>query len=143
MMRITVGNAHPSHRRRSGDVRRLVHSVLRGEHCRAADVGVIFINDRRMRTLNRQYLHHTYTTDVLSFPLSDRTADCLEGEVYVNLDQARRQAAEYHVSFRQEIARLMIHGTLHLLGYDDSTLRLRERMTRRENRYLQRNGYDD
>jgi probable rRNA maturation factor len=143
MMQITVGNAHPSYRRRSGDVRRITRSVLRTEKRRTADLGVIFINDRRMRALNAEFLRHYYTTDVLSFPLSDRHAACLEGEIYVNLDQARRQAREYGVSFRQEIFRLVIHGTLHLLGYDDKTRMGKERMTRRENTYLARMGYDD
>jgi probable rRNA maturation factor len=143
MMHITVGNAHPSYRRRTGDVRRIARSVLRKEHCRAADLGIIFINDRRMRALNAEYLRHYYTTDVLSFPLSGRDAVCLEGEIYVNLDQARRQSLEYGVSFRQEIYRLVIHGTLHLLGYHDTTRREKERMTRFENSYLARMGYDD
>lgn len=142
-MRITVGNAHPSYRRRSRDVRRIVRSVLQRERCRAADLGIVFINNRRMCALNGEFLRHYYTTDVLSFPLSDRNAKCLEGEIYVNLDQAKRQAGDFHVSFRQEIYRLVIHGTLHLLGYDDNTRKNKEEMTRLENTYLARNGYDD
>jgi rRNA maturation RNase YbeY len=67
--------------------------------------------------LNRRFLSHDYVTDVLSFDLEG--GKMLEGEVYVNLDRARQQAQEYGVAFGNEVARLVIHGTLHLVGYDD------------------------
>ena len=60
----------------------------------------------------------------------------LEGEVYVNLDRARTQANEYGVSFSNEVARLIIHGTLHLVGFDDSTKGKAQRMKAEEDRLL-------
>jgi rRNA maturation RNase YbeY len=91
--------------------------------------------------LNRKYLKHRTPTDVLSFSLSGqrlRDGEKLEGEVYVNLDQARRQAGLFHESIRNEVARLVIHGILHLVGYDDASMRQKKAMTRLEDAYLGR-----
>ena len=138
MIRILVFNAHPRYRRRRRRTQEAVRTVLRSEQCRQAELAVIFVNDRTMRALNTTYLNHRFPTDVLSFPLSPPSAPALEGEVYVNLDQARRQAPRFDATFRREIDRLVIHGTLHLLGYDDRSSRDRSRMTKAEERYLQR-----
>jgi len=142
MIRIQVVNAHPKDRIHQQETVRLVQCVLAGEDQKRADVNIVFIHDRRMVKLHEEYLHHRTTTDVLSFPLHDAGALSVEGEVYVNLDQARRQARHYHVTRMNEIARLVIHGTLHLLGYDDTTSRKKATMTRREDLYLTRMKYD-
>ena len=81
-----------------------------------------------------RYLNHDYATDVISFPLENGAV--LEGEVYVNLDRARAQARVYGVSFSNEVARLVIHGTLHLVGYDDSTEKKAERMKAEEDYHV-------
>jgi rRNA maturation RNase YbeY len=98
-----------------------------------------------IRSLNRRFLRHDSSTDVLAFPLGDQ--DVLEGEIYVNLDRARNQAARYRVSFAEELARLIIHGTLHLAGYDDSGTSAARRMKRIEDQYVNhwftRNGEKD
>ena len=91
-----------------------------------------------MINLNGRFLHHWYSTDVLSFPVEEIGKRSVEGEIYVNLDQARRQAREYDVSIRNEVGRLVIHGILHLLGYDDKRKDERLKMTMRENVYLDR-----
>ncbi len=139
-MMIDVANAHPRYRRRRKVIQEIIRRVLWKERRHHADLGIVFIDDRRMRILNATYLKHDFPTDVLSFPLSSPRARLLEGEIYVNLDQARRQAKEFSVTFRGEIYRLVIHGTLHLLGYDDHTPSTRHRMTRKEDLYLK--GYD-
>jgi rRNA maturation RNase YbeY len=71
---------------------------------------------------------------VLSFTLGDEKH--LEGEIYVNVDKAGRQAKTFHVTWENEITRLIVHGTLHLLGYDDGTLSDARRMKRREDKYV-------
>lgn len=89
-----------------------------------------------MRRINRAFLGHDYSTDVISFPLKDGLG--FDGELYINLDRAKTQAKEYDVPYSQEVRRLLIHGTLHLLGYDDTTTKQRKRMQRREDYYLTR-----
>lgn len=99
-----------------------------------ARISIIFISSRKSRIINRTYLRHDYVTDVVTFCLE--TSPVLEGEIYVNLDRARQQAGEYQVSVANETARLVIHGCLHLLGYDDATEAQRRVMKRVEDRYL-------
>ncbi len=132
---IRVFNAHPRYRLRHGSTIALVRRVLRGEKVDRAALNIIFIQDRMMIALNSTYLRHRYTTDVLSFSLNEH-ANALDGEVYVNLDQARRQAKEYSVSEREERKRLVVHGVLHLTGYEDATVKQREEMHQQENIYL-------
>lgn len=140
MIRVESFNDHPSRRIRRAEVRRTVSAVFRGEGTREALLRVIFTGDAAMRKLNAAWLGHRSTTDVISFPLERGRGAVLEGEVYVNLDQARRQARDYGVTERSEVARLVIHGTLHLLGYDDATPALRRRMAGLEDGYLARLG---
>ncbi len=113
----------------------LVTGVLEHEGSPDATVSIVFIEDKKMIELNSAYLEHHYTTDVLSFTLSEKKEQ-LEGEVYINVAQAKRQAKEYRVSARNEIGRLIVHGVLHLLGYEDDTTKKKLRMSKREDFYL-------
>jgi probable rRNA maturation factor len=90
-----------------------------------------------MAKLHREYSGVRGTTDVLTFELSE-PKDELEGEIYICLDQARRQATEYKVNMTEEIARLAVHGILHLAGYDDRTKSGRSQMKKLEDRMLMR-----
>src|SRR4051794_31622474 len=99
---VEVFHGHPAFRRPKQEAIRLVRRVLRGEGFHAAEIGVVFLGDRRMKTLNGEFLRHHYTTDVLSFPLS-APGERLDGEVYVNIDQAKRQAPEFGATTRNEI----------------------------------------
>jgi probable rRNA maturation factor len=136
MIRVAVFNAHPRRRIQREPIGRTVRLVLRGEKIRRAKVSVIFIDSRRTRRINRRYLAHDAITDVISFPLE--TEDVLEGEIYVNVDRARKQAAEYGVTKSNEILRLVVHGALHLTGYDDRRPRQAARMHARQERYVRR-----
>jgi probable rRNA maturation factor len=81
---------------------------------------VIFINDQKMAALNGQYKGKNQPTDVLAFNLADKPSKrYIEGEIYVDLQMAKRQARQYDSSYLNETARLCVHGLLHLLGYDD------------------------
>jgi len=132
---VQVFNTHSRYRPRRSSTVALVRKVLRGEKISRAALSVIFVRDKVMRTLNGTFLGHWYVTDVLSFPLSEDRRS-LDGEVYVNLDQAERQARTYRVTRLKERSRLIIHGILHLTGYDDSTPVKRNRMRKREDYYL-------
>jgi probable rRNA maturation factor len=134
MIRVEVVNAHPRMRPRKSPIDRAVRGVLRGEGCAAAEVRVILIDHARCIALNRRYLRHRGTTDVISFPMGE--GKDVEGEVYVNVDQAHAQAGRYRVSGRNETIRLVVHGTLHLLGYDDRTAAHRRIMKLREDAYV-------
>lgn len=108
-------------------MRKVSHSV--------GTIRFVLVNDRKMAKLHREFLNLRGTTDVMTFNLTDPGA-ALEGEVYICLDQARRQAKEYRVPLYQEVARLAAHGVLHLAGLDDRTDSGRARMRRYEDRAL-------
>jgi rRNA maturation RNase YbeY len=135
MIHIQIINAHPKHRIRHTGTIRTARAVVKNEHRGSADIHIVFINDKQMISLNGRFLHHWFTTDVVSFPLGEKK-NVIEGEIYINLDQANRQAREYEVSFREEYLRLVIHGVLHLVGYDDKNRNERRCMSEKENIYL-------
>jgi len=104
-------------------------------------VTVAFVSDRAMRELNRMWRHKRGTTDVLSFPAGQDEFERVEGstlgDVVISVEQAARQAAEHGLEFEEEVAQLILHGLLHLCGYDHETdtgemnrleLRLRRRL---------------
>jgi rRNA maturation RNase YbeY len=90
-----------------------------------AGATVAFVSDRAMRELNRMWRHQAGTTDVLSFPAEQDEFEKLEGsrlgDVVISVEQAARQAKENGLSFDQEVAQLILHGLIHLCGYDHET----------------------
>lgn len=114
--------------------RRIVEKVLAGEGVRDAAIGIVFMNDRRIRAYNLRFLRHDWATDVLTFPLESEPV--LEAEIFISAQTARRQSVEYAVSLRYELSRLLVHGLLHLCGYDDANERESIEMRKRENAYL-------
>lgn len=107
-----------------------VRAVLRGEGIDRADLSVVFVDDRLSRRLHRRWFGQDSTTDVMAFPLE--TEETLEGEIYVNGARAGRQARRFGVSLREELLRLVIHGTLHVAGYDDTRPGRARKMRQRE-----------
>ncbi len=100
---------------------RLVRHVLVTEGITAAEIDIVFCGDERITRLNREWLGIDAPTDVIAFPLSDpESGKATEGEIYVDLAQAVRQAPEYEATVDEEIRRLVVHGILHLLGYTDT-----------------------
>ena len=135
---IFVANNHSTLRFPKRETFRAIQGVLKYESVRSFQVSVVFVGSRFIRRINRRYLHHDYVTDVIAFPLNEGKGTPIEGELYVNLDRAKSQAREFRVSFAEETRRLLIHGTFHLLGYGDSTVRRKAQMTQREDLLLAR-----
>lgn len=93
-----------------------VRRTLELEGASEAEVSLTLMDDEAITAMNREYLGRDRPTDVLAFSLGDDERPL--GDIYVGVDQARRQAGEYGVSFEEEMVRLAVHGTLHVLGYD-------------------------
>ena len=110
----------------AGTVQEAARWVLESEGVTAAELSFAFLPDHEIAALNREYLDHEGPTDVISFPLHQPGQDPL-GDVYVGLEQALRQAEEHAVPPTDEVLRLAIHGTLHILGYDHPVDEDRER----------------
>lgn len=96
----------------------LVRSVLRAERVSEALVSVAFVSSTTMARLNRQHLGHRGATDVISFAFNGAHGATRIGDIYISPDIARRNAREWGVGVREELARLVVHGVLHVLGYD-------------------------
>lgn len=134
-MELVVENTHPARTVDVPALEALVRRVLEGEGVEAVYVAVVLTDHDEVLALNRAYLEHDYLTDVLSFPLHEPDA-ALEGEVYVDLDTAAERHAEFGASFEDEVRRYVVHGVLHLAGYDDATETDKAHMHALEDRYL-------
>lgn len=100
-----------------GTVEEAVRHTLRAEGHQSAEISIALVADEEIAELNQDYLDHEGPTDVISFALHERGEPPL-GDVYVGVPQALRQAAELGVEPGEEVLRLAIHGTLHVLGYE-------------------------
>ena len=98
-------------------VERAVRAVLRAEGVDEAEISVALLGDGDIAALNEEYLGHEGPTDSISFALHEEGEPPL-GDVYVGVDQAARQAGEFGATPAEEVLRIAIHGTLHVLGYD-------------------------
>lgn len=114
-------------------VQKAAHYVCLAESVKHAELSFVIINDARIRTINRKFLGHDYVTDVITFPLEQKE---VSAEIYINSRQAKRQAKEHHVSVKNEMIRLVVHGTLHAIGYDDTTATAKKKMDTVQERYV-------
>jgi probable rRNA maturation factor len=120
-------------------VQRVAESVLRAEGVRDAMVSVTFVSNQRMARLNWSHLQHRGATDVISFGFAPVTKDgTLTGDVYIAPDVARRNARAHGAGVREEFLRLVVHGVLHVIGYDHPVddARYASPMWRRQERLL-------
>jgi probable rRNA maturation factor len=124
------------------DINRLrtaVQTMLAGEGIAAGEISVAIVDDPTIHDLNRRWLNHDQPTDVLSFVLEE-SEGYREGEIIVSADTALARAAEFGWTAESELLLYVIHGALHLVGYDDKESADRERMRERERFYLARLG---
>lgn len=98
-----------------GRVRRMAGAALKGLGLKDRELSVLLAGNPRIRELNRAYRGMDKPTDVLSFPMDD---EHLLGDIVISVDKAREQAERFGVTLEEEMARLMVHGLLHLIGYD-------------------------
>ena len=108
-------------------------------------VNIIFVSNQRIRALNRKYLGKDNATDVIAFrqddlPVGGKCESNFLGDIAISSDKAVQNAAEYGVSFKEEIALYVIHGTLHLIGHEDVTRRGRAKMKKEENEIFKKIG---
>ena len=120
-------------------VEAIVALVLKAERISDAVMSVTFLSARAMARMNREQLGHTGATDIITFELTRPVADApVTGDMYICPDVARSNAKAWGVPVRQELARLVIHGTLHSLGLEhpDGESRVDSPMWRAQEKYL-------
>ena len=118
-------------------------AVLEGEGVREAAVTLAVVDDAHIHRLNKQFLQHDEPTDVLTFPYSDANAKTLEGEVAIGYEVAKEYAADRGHDANLELLLYVIHGCLHLCGYDDTDDDSSAEMRTKEREYLKKLGLPD
>ena len=101
-----------------------------------AKVSFIFCDDEYLSKLKLEYFNKNEFTDVISFSFNEDRSNDIEGEVYISLDRALENSISYSQEYNKEVMRLIIHGCLHLIGFDDETEIEKEKMTLMENKFL-------
>ena len=139
--RVTVFNAHRLYQVNGAVVKKLTMKALGliGKKDAAAELEIVFLDDRSIRALNKKYKRRDRPTDVLCFAIPRGASDgyAFLGEVFISLDTAFVNAAVFGTEFSDEITLYLVHALLHLFGYDDGTPVARARMSKKEGAILQ------
>jgi probable rRNA maturation factor len=135
-MPIEIANRSRATRPDPAALRRLAGGVLRAEGCPGRPVTLVLADDAMLRDLNARFRGLDRATDVLSFDPPGGPGEPAPGEVYVSMERVAVQARRYRTTAQRELARLLIHGLLHLLGYDHHRSADRGRMRERERELL-------
>lgn len=98
------------------------------------DISIIFCSDNYILDVNIRYLHHDYFTDVITFDYCE--GNKLSGDLFISIDSVRENAIEFGTEFDEELHRVIVHGLLHLIGYDDHTPEEQKVMRAKEDYYL-------
>lgn len=118
-----------------------IENVVR-EHCRTVqNLNIIFSSNEYLLEINKKYLNHIYHTDVITFNYNDGNA--ISGDIFVSIEQVRLNCKEQKETFESELRRVMIHGVLHLLDYDDVTKESKKEMRIKEDWALKILGGED
>ncbi|MBK8550156.1 MAG: rRNA maturation RNase YbeY [Ignavibacteria bacterium] len=113
----------------------LFYSISKTEKKKISSINIILCNDEFIRSYNKEYLNHDYETDIITFHDSN-DEEKIEGELLISTDTVKSNSKKYKVSFENELSRVLIHGVLHLCGYNDVTKNEKALMKKKENFYL-------
>jgi probable rRNA maturation factor len=108
-----------------------LEKVIESEQCVVGEIVYAFFNDNDLKSLNNKYLGRDYYTDVLSF--NDSYKKTINGNIAISVDRVKENAKTFGVAFDHEMLRVMVHGLLHFLDYNDSTDDEKSEMTKKEN----------
>ena len=101
-------------------IREIILSEQRLENLKkCGDLNIIFCSDEYLLNVNNQYLKHNYYTDIITFDYSDN--QIINGDLFISVDSVKNNSLKYKTEFMNELSRVIIHGVLHLCGYDDHT----------------------
>ena len=118
------------------ECKRWLKRVASDEGCRIGDVNIILCSDPYLLDINRKFLQHEYYTDIITFDY--RENDVLSGDLFISVDCLRANSEFYGTPFDEELDRVIVHGLLHIIGYDDHTDDDRKEMREKENTSLQK-----
>ena len=116
-----------------------IDNVVNAEKRTLGNLCFIFCSDNYLLSINKQFLEHNYYTDVITFDYSN--SNVVSGDVFISVDRIKDNAQKYHVSFILELQRVIVHGVLHLIGFNDKSESEKLMMTSKENKYLELLNY--
>lgn len=111
-----------------------IQKSIENENKQTGTINVIFCSDNYLLKINKEYLNHDYYTDVITFDFCEN--NIVSGDVFISVDTVKKNATDYNVDFLNELYRVIIHGVLHLVSYNDKTEDEQKEMTLKENYYL-------
>lgn len=117
------------------DTKAIAHKVLQNENQSISFLNLIFCDNDTIRDYNNKFLSHDYNTDIITFFDYDET-NIMHGELLISVEQVKINAKDYETTFNKELKRVIIHGVLHLCGYNDKTKSDKNKMSKREDFYL-------
>ena len=100
------------------------------------NLNFLIVGDKRMIHFNKTYLNHDYSTDIITFDNSENKK--ISGDIVISIERVKENSKKYKVKLEDELRRVMAHGLLHLLGYDDKNEKEKKRIRKKENYYLER-----
>ncbi|MBE7443944.1 MAG: rRNA maturation RNase YbeY [Planctomycetia bacterium] len=142
-MKLDVINLQKRYPIDKNKIKKLVRNVLKVEKKdKDAELNIVFIDNKGIKEMNRNFLGHTYATDVLSFAYHEPLREnAVTGEIIVSVEMAAQRAQKCGYSIEGETALYLVHGLLHLFGYDDKQKRDAKKMHQREGELLSGLGY--
>jgi probable rRNA maturation factor len=118
-----------------GAFKEVLAFLFENENVRLQRLNYIFCSDEYLLNINQQYLKHSTLTDVITFPFSEKE-EPVSAEIYISVERIKENAKTYEIQYQNELLRVMIHGALHLCGYDDKKKSLQLQMRAKEDYYL-------
>ena len=119
---------------KTGEIKKFLEKVIMVERKVPGDLKFIFTDDETELEINRKFLGHDYYTDVITFDYSD--GNKINGEIYISTETLKKNARIYNAGMKEELLRVMIHGILHLCGYNDDGKKSKELMSGRQEELL-------
>jgi rRNA maturation RNase YbeY len=118
-------------------LKKWISSIIEKKKRKPGDLNFIFCSDEHLLTINKQYLDHDTYTDIITFDYSKEDLEMpVSGDIFISVDRVKENATKFGKSFENELHRVIIHGTLHLLGYKDKGKSAKEEMTKQEDKAL-------
>lgn len=109
---------------------------IKNEFFFEGDISYIFCSDDYLLNINKEYLKHDFFTDIITFDYSEEKI--ISGDIFISVDRVNENADKYKISLENEFLRVIVHGVLHLMGYDDKNLADKIEMTKKEDFYINR-----
>lgn len=99
-------------------IKKWIISVIEKENFKTGNINIVFKNDEDIKTINFEHLSHNYYTDIITFDYTE--AEVLSGDIFISVERVKENAVKFNVELQNEMLRVIIHGILHLIGFNDS-----------------------